>query len=81
MVLNEKKKGGIIVETNQEKAKQLIGEENYNRLIENGYMPIEMDNLQTFLNHEKTIKDLNAKVRRMERIQCVGKIPKKERIN
>jgi len=32
--------------TNQERVKQLIGEENYKLLLANGYFPIEIDSIK-----------------------------------
>ena len=54
------------MKTNQDKAKELIGEEAYNLLIENGFFPIEMENLKVFLDHQKQIERLDLMVSVLE---------------
>lgn len=50
------------METNQEKAKELIGEDTYKKLIENGFMPLEISNVEVFLKHQEEIEMLNKRL-------------------
>ena len=50
------------METNQEKAKELIGEDSYKKLIENGFMPLELSNIEVFLKHQEEIEMLNKRL-------------------
>lgn len=54
------------MKTDQDKAKELIGEEAYNLLIENGFFPIEIENLKVFLDHQKQIERLDLMVSVLE---------------
>jgi hypothetical protein len=55
------------MKTDQEKAKQLIGEEKYNLLLQHGFMPLEVDNINEFMRHEEQIKRLKAQLLLLEK--------------
>jgi hypothetical protein len=55
------------MDTNQDKAKEILGEENYYKLVENGFMPIEMSNLKVLLNTKDEIRKLNKRLDEIEK--------------
>ena len=54
------------METNQEKVNELIGVENYKKLIANGFFPIEITLLKTLLSQHETLLHLEKSVEQLE---------------
>jgi hypothetical protein len=54
--------------TDQQKAKEILGEENYQKLVTNGFFPIEMSILKVLLNAKGEIRKLNERLDEIEKV-------------